>query len=249
MARTHSAHREEHATPSGPIPGSAARHAPPWRRSCTGVCMAGIVLAWSACGLAGSGPGLGFKIGVQTLDSPIDLEKTTRTRYELELSTARFFDDHFDLAFTAGGSSLGSFDTYYFDETEGALIEEFYTDDLSLLDLRLAARFYPLGDASDIRPYVGAGVGYFWFFDRWDYTYAETAEDPYFPGVYNTFVDKSDGVDTAAKGFFPFVTAGVTIPIGDVGELLFDFQYDFEKKDNGFDFGGPIYMIGARFRF
>jgi len=214
-----------------------------------GFCLAGIALAWSACALAQSGPGLGLKVGVQTLESPLDLDKTTRARYELELSSARFFDDHFDLAFTVGGSSLGSFDTYYSDVVEGALIEEFYRDNLSLIDIRLAARFYPLGDASRIRPHIGAGIGYFWFLDDWDYEYAETFENPFFPGLYDTYIEKSDGVDTAAKGFFPFITAGVTFPIGDHGELLFDFQYDFAKEDNGFDFGGPIYMIGARFRF
>jgi len=213
------------------------------------MCLAGIVLAWSNHGLAHSGPGLGLAVGVQTLESPIDQDKTTRARYELELSSARFFDDHADLAFTIGGSSLGSFDTFYSDEVDGVFIDETYEDQLSLIDVRLAARLYPLGSASEIRPYLGAGIGYFWFLDQWNYEYAETFEDPPFSGDFYTFAERDDGVDTAAKGFFPFVTAGVTIPIGDQGELLFDFQYDFEKEDNGYDFGGPIYMIGARFRF
>jgi hypothetical protein len=213
----------------------------------TGVCLLGVALAWSTCGWANSGPGIGFKVGVQTLESPIDLDKTTRARYELELSGPRLFDDHLDVAFTLGGSSLGSFETYYPDEVDGVFIDETYNDHLSLIDTRLAARVYPLGDASNIRPYVGAGVGYFWFLDQWDYEYAETFEDH--PGDWDTYVHKSDGVDTEAHGFFPFLLAGVTVPIGDMGELLFDFQYDFEKEDNGYDFGGPIYMIGARFRF
>jgi hypothetical protein len=208
-----------------------------------------IMLIWSTWGLAASGPGLGFKVGVQTLESPITLEDTTRTRFELELSSARFFDDHFDLAFTVGGSSLGSFTTEYADVVDDVLIEETYVDDLSIIDIRLAARFYPLGAASEIRPFVGAGLGYFWFLDRWDYTYAETFEDPLFPGDFYTFIERDEGTDTAAKGFFPFVTVGLTLPIGNHGEVIFDFQHDFDKKDSGFDFGGPIYMIGGRFRF
>jgi hypothetical protein len=200
----------------------------------------------STGGLAASGPGIGFKVGVQTLEDPIDLDDTTRTRVEVELSSARFFDDHFDLAFTLGGSSLGSFDTYYADEFDGGFIEEYYEDDLSIFDIRLAARFYPLGDASEIRPYVGAGVGYFWFLDQWEREYTEFYE---VPGGYDVYVEEDDDTDTAAEGFFPFLTAGVTIPIGEQFELLLDFQYDFEKTDSGYDFGGPIYMIGGRFRF
>lgn len=245
MARTEFVRRRGHTTNPGPIGDFWNHH----RRFSAGICLIGIALAWSPSGLAASGPGVGFKIGVQTLEDPIDLDKTTRTRFEFELSTARFYDDHFDLAFTFGGSSLGSFSDYYADEVDGGFIEETYTDDLSVLDIRLAARLYPLGDASKIRPYVGAGVGYFWFLDYWEYEYAETFEDPLFPGVYHTLIDEYEGTDTAANGFFPFVTAGVTIPIGSHGELLLDFQYDFEKEDGGFDLGGPIYMIGGRFRF
>ena len=243
MARTESTRTER--CPANPIANFLRRN----RRLRTGACIAGIVLAWSACGLAASGPGLGFKVGVQTLESPITLEDTTRTRFEFELSSARFCDDHLDLAFTVGGSSLGSFTTEYVDEIDGVLIEETYVDDLSIVDIRLAARLYPLGDASEVRPYVGAGLGYFWFLDHWDYEYAETFEDPLFPGDFYTFIERDEGTDTAANGFFPFITAGLTLPIGEHGELIFDFQYDFDKKDSGFDFGGPIYMIGARFRF
>jgi hypothetical protein len=249
MAQTQPARRGARATIPYRIDHRTTSGVRSRQRLGAGVCLAGIVLAWSTCGLAQSGPGLGFKVGVQTLESPIDLDKTTRTRYEVELSTARFLDDHLDLAFTVGGSSLGSFTTYYSDEIDGVFIDETYDDDLSLIDVRLAARLYPLGDASTIRPYVGAGIGYFWFLDQWDYEYAETFEDPPFSGDFYTFIEQDDGTDTAASGFFPFITAGVTIPIGDQGELLFDFQYDFEKEDNGFDFGGPIYMIGARLRF
>jgi len=245
MTRTESIRAEGRATNSYPPPETPSRRG--W--IIAGACLIGVALGRTAICAAASGPGIGIKAGAQTLDDPIDPGKTTRARFELEISTARFYDDHFDLAFTFGGSSLGSFSTYYADEFDGVFVEEEYDDDLSVLDARLAARFYPLGNASRIRPYLGGGVGYFWFFDRWDYEYAETVEDPDFPGTFYTFLDEDSGTDTAAKGFFPFLTAGVTIPLGEQGELLFDFQYDFEKEDNGFDLGGPIYMIGARFRF
>lgn len=242
MARTQSVRRERHATNSHPTDTQSVRCR---GRLGTGLGLA-ILLMWSTCGLAASGPGIGFKVGVQTLEDPIDLDDTTRTRVEVELSSARFFDDHFDLAFTLGGSSLGSFDTQYADEIDGVFIEENFDDDLSIFDIRLAARFYPLGDASEIRPYVGAGVGYFWFLDQWEREYTEFYE---VPGGYDVYIEEDDDVDTAAEGFFPFITAGVAFSIGEQFELLFDFQYDFEKTDSGFDFGGPIYMIGGRFRF
>lgn len=245
MARTESICTEGRVSSLHLLTAPASRRG----RVVAAVCMIGIVLGRPVVCAAASGPGIGIKAGVQTLDDPIDPGKTTRARFELELSTARFYDDHFDFAFTFGGSSLGSFSTYYAEVMDGALIEETYDDDLSVLDVRLAARFYPLGGASEIRPHIGAGIGYFWFLDRWDYEYAETFEDPDFPGTFYTFLDKDKGTDTAARGFFSFVTAGVTVPLGEQGELLFDFQYDFAKEDNGFDLGGPIYMIGARFRF
>jgi hypothetical protein len=243
MTRTESIHQERHATPSNA--GGDLRS----DRFPMSVCLLTILLSGSACSLGASGPAIGFKVGVQTLESPIDLNQTTRTRFELELSSGLFLNDRFDLAFAVGGSSLGTLSDRYADVVDGVLIEEFYRDELSLIDIRLAARFHPFGSHGAVRPHVGAGIGYFWFLDRWRYEYAETVPDPHFPGVFHTFIDEYRGTDTLGKGFFSFVTTGLTVPVGAHGELLFEFQYDFAKRDAGFDFGGPIYMIGARFRF
>lgn len=208
-----------------------------------------LLLGWTTAYAAETGPGIGLKIGAQTIEHPITLDKTTRARFELEVSSPLMWDDHFDLALTFGGSSLGSLDDYYSEEAEGTLIEEFYTDNLSVLDVRVAARLYPFGYDRDIRPYVGAGLGYFWFLDQWEYEYAETFENPHFPGTFITLIDDDDGVDTMAHGFFPFVLAGLAIPLGDNAEVMFEFQYDIEKEESGFDLSGPIYMFGGRIRF
>ncbi len=213
------------------------------------ICPFVVSLGWTAVCAGDTGPGIGLKIGAQTIDDPITLDKTTRARFELEVSSPVMLDDHFDLAFTLGGSSLGSLDDYYSEEVEGTLIEEFYTDHLSVLDVRLAARLYPFGYDKDIRPYVGAGIGYFWFLDRWEYEYAETFEDPHFPGTFITLIDDDEGTDTMAHGFFPFVLAGVAVALGSNAELMFEFQYDIDKEESGFDLSGPIYMFGARIRF
>lgn len=215
-----------------------------------GICSVIMLLCWATTCIAGdSGPAIGFKVGAQTIDSLTDLGKTTRTRFELELASPRFGNDCFDLALTFGGSSLGSFDDEYASFDDGVLIEEFYTDRYSLFDLRLAGRFYPLGDSSSLKPYVGAGIGYFWFLDSWEYEYYETYEDPFIPGVFYTYADAGEERDTLANGFFPFVTAGLTVPVASNFELQFEVQYHYDKQDSGFDFGGPVYMFGCLFRF
>jgi hypothetical protein len=210
-----------------------------------------LLVPWALAASAGggTGPGIGLKIGAQTLDHPVDGDKTTRARYELELSSARFCDDYLDVVFTFGGSSLGTvsdYDGYWDNDT---FVEKFYEDNLSVLDIRLAARWYPFGESRGIEPYLGAGVGYFWFLDNWEDAYSETFEDPPGSGFWSTVTFEDDDRETLADGLFPFVMAGVTVPIGSNAELLFEFQYDFEKEDSGFDLGGPIYMAGARFRF
>ncbi|UCD50956.1 MAG: hypothetical protein JSW27_25960 [Phycisphaerales bacterium] len=208
-----------------------------------------IVLMVGTVAWAGNGPGLGLKIGAQTLESPITLKDTTRTRYEIELSSQVLLDGHLDFALSVGGSSLGTFESEYVDIIDDVLIEEYYSDSLSVIDLRLAARLYPFGDSRPIRPYLGAGVGYFWFLDSWEDEYYETIEDPLFPGTFLTFADSDRDTETLADGFFPFLLAGMTVPVGSNFEFLFEFKCDFEKEDSGFDLSGPIYMFGARFRF
>lgn len=208
-----------------------------------------MLLAMAVCASAGNGPGIALKMGVQTFESPVSLRDTTRTRYELEISSQLFANERLDFALSVGGSSLGTHRDYYAEIVDGALIEESYKDVLSLLDIRLAARLHPFGQDGPLRPYLGAGIGYFWFLDSWSDRYYETIEDPYYPGYYITYADRRKDTDTVADGFFPFVMAGLNVAVSDNAELLFEFQYDIEKKDSGFDFGGPIYMFGARFRF
>lgn len=225
------------------------KSAVPVNRRGIGMLSAIILLCWvTTCSAGGSGPGIGFKVGAQTIESPSDFEKTTRARFEVELSSPRFGNDLFDLALTFGGSSLGSYHDDFTGYDDDVLIEEFYSDHYSLIDIRLAGRLYPLGN-SRIKPYIGAGVGYFWFLDSWEYEYYETYEDPFFPGVFYTYSEAVDGRDTLANGLFPFVTAGLAVPVGSNFELQFEVQYHYDKEDSGFDFGGPVYMFGCHFRF
>ena len=215
-----------------------------------GLCSAiTLLLPAAACTAANSGPGIAVKAGAQTIESPIDLQRDTRARVELELTTPLLCDGHVDLALMVGGSSLGSVSEDYVDVYNGTLIEETFSADLALFDVRLAGRLYPLGTRSKVRPYVGGGVGYFTFQSFWEDVYVETTQDPDFPDIFYVFEDTQDGTDTLAKGFFPFLLAGVAVPVNSRCELLFEFQYDFNKQNQGFDFSGPTYMFGARIRF
>jgi len=209
-----------------------------------------LAFGWTTACTAASGPGIGIKLGAQTLTDPVHLNKTTRARLELEIASPLLWDDHVDFALGFGGSYLGSHTEEYTETTpEGVFIDDLYTDRLSVFDIRLAARLYPLGDHSAIRPYVGAGMGYFWFRDDYENEYSDTFEDPDHPGEFRTLYDHDRGYETLAHAPFPFVLAGITFPLGSNGELTFEFQFDIDKRDSGFDLGGPIYMIGGRLRF
>ncbi len=244
MVRTHSAPK----TSRTPNPSHAS---PPVQRRGVALVTAALLLLLGTTPLCAgaSGPGIGIKAGVQVLEDPIDLDKTARARVDLEVSSPLLWDEHVDFAFTVGGSYLGSQSETYTDLVDDTYINDLYTDRLWLFDIRLAARLYPLGDSSHIRPYVGAGVGYFWFRDNWENDYSDSFEDPPGSGSSVTVYDHAEGSATLASGFFPFFLAGLTIPVGENVELMAEIQYDLEKKDEGFDLSGPIYLFGARFRF
>ncbi|MBN1360744.1 MAG: hypothetical protein JW993_09140 [Sedimentisphaerales bacterium] len=208
-----------------------------------------LILGWMTASVqANTGAGIGIKVGAQTLDSPIDGQETTRVRVEAEIASALLADEHADFFLSVGGSPLGSYDIADIYEIDGALYEDYFSGDYSVIDVRLGARLYPFGQDAQIRPHVGGGLGYYWFLDSYDDEYYVTTEDPFFPGSLITYADYASDTDTLADGFFPFITAGVSVPVTSGVELLFEFEYDFGKDDGGFDLGGPIYMFGARIR-
>jgi hypothetical protein len=213
-----------------------------------------VVMAIAACGTVvfgygGTGPGIGIKVGANTVDSPIDGDKTTRARVDVELCTGLLADDHIDFALSMGGSGFGTLKTEDAYTEGGVYYDNLYKDNLYLLDIRLAARFYPLGSESVIRPYFGGGLGYFWLNDSYHDHYYTTVEDAHHPGIYHTYEHRRENTDTLADGFFPFVAVGITVPFKSHLELIVEAQYDFEKKDSGYDLTGPMYTFGARIRF
>ncbi len=192
------------------------------------------------------GWGLAVKGGAQRLESPLTFEKTTRARFEFEISTGDAVSDHLEVALSVGGSALGSVEDTFTTYGPGYVIDETMNDKIRLYDGRLTARLYPLGGAGgrdpfQLIPFVGAGFGYFHMEDSWKDSYVET-------GATYVYTEEDKGKDRLARGFFPFVTAGVNLPINSMSELTFEFQFDLNKKDAGWDLGGPIFLLGWRIR-
>lgn len=191
-----------------------------------------------------TGPGIAIKGGAQTFDRSIDGDKDTRGRIDVEICTSMLADDHIDFAVSLGGSYLGSERYQESGTQDGYDYDDHFEDRFSTIDTRLMVRLYPLGSESVIRPYFGAGLGYFWLIDTWEDDYYTTFNDSHY-----TYHDEDQDSDTLADGIFPFLNVGITVPIGHHFELLVEGMYDFEKEDSGYDLSGPVYMFGARFRF
>ena len=190
--------------------------------------------------------GVAIKGGVQSLQNPLTLEDSTRSRFEAEFSTSSLTNEHLELTLGIGGVSVASAsDTYTTYDSYGT-IQDTYEDKFRMYDVRLGARLYPLNPCTspDPKVYVGGGLGYYWLMDHWEDTHIETVDSQSL-----VIEDKTDGRITTSKGFFPYVTAGLDIPFHENASLLFEFQYDFAKKDKGVDYGGAMYMLGLRVRW
>ena len=102
------------------------------------------------------------KAGLQTLQNPITLQETTRTRYEVELANSNLADEHVELGLSFGSASVTSVtDTYTTFDSLG-MIQDTFEDKFRTYDVRLGMRLYPFNpnDHMGIHPYVGGGMGY-----------------------------------------------------------------------------------------
>lgn len=185
------------------------------------------------------------KAGLQTLDNPLTLEETTRTRFEVELAGTTPMSDNLEITLGFGGASVSSVSDTYTTYDHVGMIQDTLEDTFRTYDVRLGLRLYPFSmEESVIHPYVGGGIGYYWMVDEWKDTHLETIDSP-----YQEFVTEDEGDYTLSEGFFPYLSAGVDIPISDQAALLFEYKYDFQKKEDGADYGGSIFTAGLRFRW
>jgi len=126
------------------------------------------------------------------------------------------------------------------------------TQDLKLriVPITGVVRFMPFGRASDIQPYVGAGIGAF----NWRYTESGEFVDTF---DFTIFEDRfvASGTD-----FGPVVLGGVRIPLGgDIYGLTLEYRYQIAEGetggfDNGFladaiDLSGGNFNVGFLIRF
>ena len=72
-----------------------------------------LVLGGTPLCMANSGPGIGLKVGAQTIQAPVNSGNTSRPRLDLEVSSPLLWDEHVDFAFTFGGSYFGSYTYAY----------------------------------------------------------------------------------------------------------------------------------------
>jgi len=186
------------------------------------------------------------KAGLQSLQNPITLEDTSRTRFEVELAGTTQASDHLEISLAFGGASVATVSDTYTTYDHIGMIQDTLDDNFRTYDFRLGLRLYAFSpeDSDSINPYIGGGIGYYWLVDEWKDTHLETVNSP-----YSEFETVDEGDYTLADGFFPYVTAGVDIPITDQAALLFEYKHDFMKKKDGADYGGDIFMAGMRFRW
>ena len=186
------------------------------------------------------------KAGLQSLENPLTLEKTSRTRIGVEIAGTTPASDNVEICLGFGGASVTSATDVSTTYDHLGMIQDTVKDEFRTYDFRLGVRVYPISpEKSDsIHPYVGGGIGYYWLVDEWTDTHLETTNSP-----YSEFSTEDKGHFSLAKGFFPYLTAGVDIPITDQAALLFEYTHDFMKKKDGADYGGDMFMAGMRFRW
>ncbi len=184
-----------------------------------------------------------LKVGTQTLDNPWTYEQTTRARYEFSVGGTPYDNDHLEMAFAFGGCSVATIEDVVTTYDSIGMLQDTYEDRYRMYDIRLSLRAYllPLEERDCIHPYVGAGIGYYWLVNDWTFTHYQTDDRD-----YSEYWEETNGHTNISRGLFPFVMAGIDVPLSDQAALLFEYQHDFQKTDEGLDYGGGIFTVGFR---
>ncbi len=164
---------------------------------------------------------------------------------------------------------------YSLDEGDFAFPFDLYEGDfsithgfnVSITPVQLSAKIYPLGRRNRIVPYIGGGVGaYFWtvsirgemvdFTDEWIYTDPDLGEVP----IYGISLTNARQDTRVALGYHAF--AGLMVPIGDRVTLTAEARYHSAKGKFGgndernafldfedFDLGGYALTAGLNYWF
>ena len=192
--------------------------------------------------------GIGVKYGNYNIDDPdIKREMGNEDYWAIEGTTESFWNDKVDLNFGIGildGPDSGELPTN---------LGTISAQSITFGDFYGTMRYYPLNGKEDlgipIKPYIGAGIGYFKLIKK-----TRSAGD-YIGGInYGTwgysYYEIDEKSDTMAEGFNPHFVLGTYIPIGKSGwAFSVEDRIEIDKEDNGFDFSGNILMFGLHFGY
>jgi len=121
---------------------------------------------------------------------------------------------------------------------------------VDLYDINCMLHFYPLGAFNDnifIRPYIGAGVGY--------YDLSVTRESKgnrvggeNYVNFYIDYYEINSDTKSIVKGFYPDFVLGFIAPISRADNLEFVVEDNIEtsKSKKGLNFSGNILLFGIR---
>ena len=208
--------------------------------NCSLLCL--VILFGNGCN------GVAVKYGNYNIsDSYIKEGMDNDNYWAIEGTTESFWNDKADLNFGIGildGPDAGELPT-----NMGTISVE----SITLGDFYGTMRYYPLGERTDlgfpIKPYIGAGIGYFRLIKK------TRSQGDYIGGInYGTwgysYYEIDEKSDTMAEGFYPHFVLGTYIPIGKSGwSFSIEDRIDIGKEDNGFDFSGNILMFGLHFGY
>ena len=191
------------------------------------------------------------KTGIYNLDNfdqPLGIKEEPFKYLEWEAYTPRIIKDHVDVVFGIGmndGKSEGEINVahdYGGYWMPGGDIPEVSTN---MWEFRLGTRFFPLGvENQNVVPYVGGGVGYFYY----DMNTSKRGDFVGSDWFYNYYEIDKDSV-TLAEGSFPYLSVGLYLRLSDQSQipLQMEFRYDFDKVYKKHDMSGYQVTIGLAF--
>lgn len=108
-------------------------------------------------------------------------------------------------------------------------------------DTRLAARFQ-LFNYKHFNPYFGTGAGWFRLLSNVTGVGRKVSS-----GFYYDIYEVKEETNTLASGFFPFIEAGIVVPISTKYSIRFSGRKDYSKDDGEIDMSGSHYLISVIF--
>lgn len=186
-----------------------------------------------------------IKTGIQNLNNfhhPLDIDEEPLRYWEAEMFSPKFANDCMDITLGFGYNSGKEEGRIYIDDHWWRPEIETY-----MWDIHLGARLFPIGASGhNVIPYLGGGLGYFEYdMDRrepgdYEYIYSDDYYDYY-------GLDRHH--DTLAHGYFPYLSTGMFLTLGEKHMLQLEFRYDFDKNYKQYNMDGYLITVGMAFKY